>query len=114
MPLDDDTTLSIMGLVATLFTSTSIFMLSVVRPGWSPLTFLFRYSEKVGFWMKRYENFVGLTEVKAAQQKVVEVSYNRLGSDAVLTFAKASDKFHSNGWQCGSCLFMFICPLWKE
>lgn len=34
---------------------------------------LLRYSEKVGFWMQRYENFVGLTEVKAAQQKVVEV-----------------------------------------
>jgi hypothetical protein len=25
--------------------------------------------------MKRYENFVGLTEVKAAQHKVVEDSY---------------------------------------
>ena len=27
---------------------------------------------KVSFWMKRYENFVGLTEVKAAQARVVE------------------------------------------
>jgi hypothetical protein len=35
----------------------------------------FRYTEKVGFWMKRYENFVGLTEVKAAQFRVVEVSF---------------------------------------
>ena len=36
--------------------------------------FFFRYSQRVSFWMKRYENFVGLTEVKAAQAKVVEVS----------------------------------------
>ena len=27
---------------------------------------------QVSFWMKRYENFVGLTEVKAAQARVVE------------------------------------------
>ena len=31
------------------------------------------YSKRVSFWMKRYEDFVGLTEVKAAQAKVVEV-----------------------------------------
>lgn len=30
------------------------------------------YYKKVSFWMKRYENFVGLTEVKAAQARVVE------------------------------------------
>jgi len=30
------------------------------------------YSKRVSFWMRRYENFVGLTEVKAAQAKVVE------------------------------------------
>ena len=35
----------------------------------------FRYTAKVGFWMKRYENFVGLTEVKAAQHRVVEVTH---------------------------------------
>ncbi len=29
------------------------------------------YAERVSFWMKRYENFVGLTEVKAAQALVV-------------------------------------------
>jgi len=28
------------------------------------------YSQRVSFWMKRYENFVGLTEVKEAQVKV--------------------------------------------
>ncbi len=32
---------------------------------------LFRYSKRVSFWMGRYEDFVGLTEVKAAQEKVV-------------------------------------------
>lgn len=31
------------------------------------------YYEKVSYWMKQYEDFVGLTEVKAAQAKVVEV-----------------------------------------
>ena len=30
------------------------------------------YAERVSFWMKRYENFVGLTEVKAAQALVVK------------------------------------------
>jgi len=30
------------------------------------------YYKRVSFWMKRYENFVGLTEVKAAQARVVE------------------------------------------
>jgi len=30
------------------------------------------YYKKVSFWMKRYENFVGLTDVKAAQARVVE------------------------------------------
>ena len=29
-------------------------------------------SLQVSFWMKRYENFVGLTDVKAAQARVVE------------------------------------------
>ena len=29
-------------------------------------------SVQVSFWMKRYENFVGLTDVKAAQARVVE------------------------------------------
>ena len=33
----------------------------------------FRYAKRVNFWMKRYENFVGLTEVKAAQGKVVQM-----------------------------------------
>ena len=32
-----------------------------------------RYAKRVNFWMKRYENFVGLTEVKAAQGKVVQM-----------------------------------------
>ena len=27
---------------------------------------------QVSFWMKRYENFVGLTDVKASQARVVE------------------------------------------
>lgn len=31
------------------------------------------YSAKVSFWMKRYENFIGLTEVKSAQVRVVQV-----------------------------------------
>ena len=30
------------------------------------------YSAKVSFWMKRYENFVGLTDVKGAQVRVVQ------------------------------------------
>ena len=30
------------------------------------------YAKRVSFWMKRYEDFVGLTEVKAAQARVVE------------------------------------------
>lgn len=30
------------------------------------------YQERVSFWMKRYENFVGLTEVKAGQALVVK------------------------------------------
>ena len=30
------------------------------------------YAERLSFWMKRYENFVGLTEVKAAQALVVK------------------------------------------
>jgi len=30
------------------------------------------YYKRVSFWMKRYENFIGLTEVKAAQARVVE------------------------------------------
>jgi len=30
------------------------------------------YYKRVSFWMQRYENFVGLTEVKAAQARVVE------------------------------------------
>eukprot|EP00092_Neocalanus_flemingeri_P023471 GFUD01025451.1.p1 GENE.GFUD01025451.1~~GFUD01025451.1.p1 ORF type:complete len:590 (-),score=165.01 GFUD01025451.1:130-1899(-) len=30
------------------------------------------YYKRVSFWMKRYENFVGLTEVKASQARVVE------------------------------------------
>ena len=34
---------------------------------------LVRYAKRVNFWMKRYENFVGLTEVKAAQGKVVQM-----------------------------------------
>ena len=29
-------------------------------------------SIQVSFWMKRYENFVGLTDVKASQARVVE------------------------------------------
>ena len=32
-----------------------------------------RYAKRVNFWMKRYENFVGLTEVKASQGKVVQM-----------------------------------------
>ena len=32
--------------------------------------------------MKRYENFVGLTEVKAAQHKVVEVKAHNVQNDA--------------------------------
>jgi len=31
------------------------------------------YYKRVNFWMKQYENFVGLTEVKASQAKVVEM-----------------------------------------
>jgi len=30
------------------------------------------YYKRVSFWMKRYENFVGLTDVKASQAKVVQ------------------------------------------
>ena len=30
------------------------------------------YYKRVSFWMKRYENFIGLTEVKASQARVVE------------------------------------------
>ena len=30
------------------------------------------YAKRVSFWMKRYEDFVGLTEVKGAQARVVE------------------------------------------
>ena len=30
------------------------------------------YAERLSFWMKRYENFVGLTEVKASQALVVK------------------------------------------
>ena len=30
------------------------------------------YAERVSFWMKRYENYIGLTEVKAAQALVVK------------------------------------------
>jgi hypothetical protein len=39
-----------------------------------------RYAQRVSFWMKRYENFVGLTEVKAAQATVVEVRSTRSDS----------------------------------
>jgi len=34
------------------------------------------YYKRVNFWMKQYENFVGLTEVKAAQAKVIELEKN--------------------------------------
>ena len=37
------------------------------------LHFHIRYAKRVNFWMKRYENFVGLTEVKAAQGTVVQM-----------------------------------------
>ena len=45
----------------------------VVHAEYKCLSSFDRYYEKVSFWMKRYEDFVGLTEVKAAQAKVVQL-----------------------------------------
>ena len=38
------------------------------------------YSARVSFWMKRYENFVGLTDVKEAQVRVVQTEKQFINS----------------------------------
>jgi len=37
-----------------------------------------KFNAKVSYWMQMYEEFVGLTEVKAAQSRVLDVRINKL------------------------------------
>lgn len=38
----------------------------------------FSFNEKLTLWMQKYEDFVGLTQVIAAQDRVLEVTFERV------------------------------------